>query len=297
MGRRPCSATPPSWFKITKYNKAKDLELRGWYEQFAIRRLVTSPRCKEMFPGLVDCFLKRIKVNPIISLDMPVPTATATSGGAGAPEPTVLHRAVQREGKFATYLQNIFQRRGTNTWEESAVRPCTVDDYFLFKRLIEPEFLQNTQTAIDNNTNIDATIMDEPIHWHFWFPTSMAFLAVDLSLPDELLSEHFNKIVAKLRKHDRLGYFKNSSNPIKTSIEKWSDNGVLPYIDLVTIWAKENNVRFSIPRIAKTIFPGYGGSEDRIRKETKKLAELVISDKFLYELNAHVGSKEEKTKN
>lgn len=270
----------PDWFDRAKYDQAASLDAAGWYEQLYVRHTV-SRMIKWNWPSS-KWFLSAlgtIRKNPIVDVLESEETSLYFFGGA---------------------LRELKNNNNKPT-RSPGVRLATVRDLYLIEGNIdrpEREYARKFFAQIFDDSR-DSWLqplryktqdwMDEPVDAKSSSDSSITVIA-NLSLPDRVLIEEFERILNGLRESMARGGGQPLPSPRKPNFSSWIEFGVLPYLDLFD-WATENGV--SIPRrvMADAIFSAGEGGEEVVRKTTAPLAKELLSERFL-DLLASMAARE-----
>ncbi|MBF0501457.1 MAG: hypothetical protein HQM09_15055 [Candidatus Riflebacteria bacterium] len=239
MGNKINETKPPDWFDLSKYDGVKDLDLRGWFTQFEVRREIWH-----FWPYAASSFLRKVAVNPIIDRNDEDPYGTWESGDPPLPTDAQFQVIEQTRAKLLAVEQKklvnkdddpYFSSYCREPWISRPVRPLTARDLLYFRKAIgrkrrkllrEMYGSENTyyndeewanrsvsKKAREFSRELDderARVwkekwawIDEPVHWNLDVETPMAFMCFDLDFPDQLLRESFDKVLGELRKNNK----------------------------------------------------------------------------------------------
>lgn len=262
----------PTWFSLANYESQKGLCLAGWLRQLAVRtELLFAPRPLTEYQ-LAD--LDEIRAQPIVPAVAKVLELNRWT--------TDLE--LQLEGHaWASPPVRSMRLRDLLSLEDD-VGGDELEDFRKLRRRIyyEPGFpipdVHDAIEAMKEEHRLDCHVDDwASVH------SRSSFVAVDLTLPDEMLVDAFRNLLPSLRELAA----RRSPCPTPTNAKVdptgWTKFAILPYLDL-QIWALEADVRVPNRVLADAIFPPGEGGEEVVRKTTAKIAAVVTTDAFLRRL-------------
>lgn len=249
----------PSWFDISKYESAMDLDYNGWYENlFARARLIeviaspvykTALTCNSGMVHNINSDLRTLRLAPVYG-----------SGAGDEINPLFALRQLMLHGN--DYI---------------GVRQMTVRDLYLAEKQIDEKkinyarkhvaefdahaFIVDLYEFTEREQEWESNPLDDVL------PNGL--IKVDFLLPKKLLIEQFESILK----------MNQPKNIIKLNTKKWFDFGVLPYLDL-KIYELESDVHFVHHLLYRAIYPEGQTGDDKIR-DVRRYANNAISEKSL----------------
>lgn len=249
----------PEWFKLEKYEGAKDLNITGWYQQLVIRNsamLHVKAINQEAF--------RLMRENPIINIKN--------------------HRI------FWTWFHEVQQRLNMhNPHFALGVHSLTIDEFIHIEECLLSERLNHARKWKENCSTPNSNFpyerwIDEPIYNSAkpdHYPCRALY--VNLGLPDVVLIDHFKECLTKLRNHSNTHDVQKYYRKLDT--HNWIKYGVLPYLDLI-IWEKEMDVTIPNRVMADAIYPPGIAGEETVRKTTSELASELTHQMSLNQLGS-----------
>ncbi len=263
----------PDWFRLEKYEGAKNLTAVGWYQQIDGR--YSLARCgnyhdfifdeepyEDNLITYFDRFLKVLRDNPIID---------------------IMTNDIWKDFEGIQPFQRLFSENRSH----SGIRSISLMDYALVAKTICPIKLETAQQFWDHAFNEqEGDYVNAPSYGNesiyklgnssirfeeFW---DVAW--IDLGVPDNLLIEDFKNYLKHCResmsvKIEDIDLYKN------TNFQSWYRLGVLPFIDL-NIWAREQKTSIPYRVMADAIFVSGDRGEETIRKTTRPLTQFLLTD-------------------
>jgi len=232
----------PDWFKLEKYEKAKNLTAIGWYQQIDARFFIEVSgnhhnfiyeEDNEIDDDYYANLFKIIRDRPIIDI--------ATD---------------ERWNEFTGILsyKNLLSRDIATL----SVRSLSLADYALIGNIL-PQSKLKTMSKWWRQSFREKEKIELPSygneyiyklsHENGYADIYWDVLWIELASPDNLIIEDFKNYL-KIRRQT-ISEFDDIEFYDKSSFDSWYQFGVLPYIDLF-MWAREENIR--IPVTAVTLW-------------------------------------------
>ena len=265
----------PDWFDRDKYAAAERLGAAGWYDHLYMRehlftQLVVHPRSDA--PGTISevplhmQMLEQLRATPLMDIADDELFAYYFHGcepGKKAPD-----RRFFLGVRLATVREHYLTEGRIETEKRTYARK-------FFAELLDPEF------------TFSKPVKYKPVDWMAKPIDALSWgmhlnVRVNLALPDNVLVEHFKRLLNDVRAWPRRGP--------KLDYAAWIKFGVLPYLDL-SCWQREVGVKIPNRVMADAIFPAGEGGEEVVRKTTAKLAVELLAPSLL-ELLATVAARE-----
>lgn len=273
----------PEWFDPEKYSAAGSLDTAGWYEQLCLRR--------DLF-GLVGSYLwdRRNGQDP-------------SQRGDNLAEVLAIVRQAPIVDVTANELLRVYfyggamhELRSRNPLYSHGVHLTTVRNFYLTEGNIEKEkrdfaklfFGQIFETDRDWTQPLKYKCedwIDEPVDNIVEQAGVDVNVRVNMLLPDSVLIDRFKQMLQSVRNEMQRTRFGGLPNWRKPDFASWIRFGVLPFLDLL-LWQRETGMSIPNRVMADAIYaPGEGG-EEVVRKTTSKLADELMSRRYLEALCA-----------
>lgn len=264
----------PGWFRLASYEPQGELSLSGWLRQLAVRtelRLAPRPLKKYQIADLDE-----IRAHPIVPAESKMLELNCWTddlkrqlqGSAWAHPPT---RQMQlRDLMFLLDDMGGDQlHEARNLHRRICIAPgVAVPDIDAAIEAMQQEHLFDRH--VDDLSDARSVL---------------SFVAVDLTLPDDVIVAGFRHLLPSLRELADSRAHLPTPATAKVDPTAWAKFAILPYLDL-QMWAQEANVHVPYRVLADAIFqPGEGG-EEVVRKTTDKIAKAVTTHVFLHRLVA-----------
>ncbi|NBQ69365.1 MAG: hypothetical protein EBU46_11265 [Nitrosomonadaceae bacterium] len=273
------------WFSLEKYSEAVNLDALGWCEQLSWRLGMLKALCRPYS-------------NDIWKIDEP--SQNISKGRTQALEfarttPILLIEEVDELMGIYFHSSMLDELRSGNPNYSFSVNLTTVRQHYKTEfniRKDERIYARNFFAQIFDDRGTDLRLplkykyqdwIDKPID-NLVDAFNTRRITVNLQIPDKILLEQFRKLLLEVRKPTRrIGITLEAKT--KPDFAAWMKFGLLPYLDL-HIWKKETGIKIPNRVVADAIFlPGEGG-EEVVRKTTHKIAQEVMSNKYLSMLAA-----------
>lgn len=253
----------PEWFQLEKYTAAKNLTAEEWYQQIAIRYSAFENRNyrsyvylneesdKNNISSYYENLLRAIHCKPIIDVNA---------------------------DDFWKEYEGVLS-------PDTGIRSVSLMDYAMIAKTISSEKLNAVKKVwdktFDENNNVETPSYGKDPVYKFGdgdirFDEYWDVAWIDLAISDDLLVENF-KSYLKIRRKGMQETIENKDAFKRFNFENWNRLGLLPYIDLF-IWSKVENISIPYRVMADAIFPLGERGEETIRKTTKPLAQVVLTD-------------------
>lgn len=246
----------PEWFDIAKYEAAKKLNYKGWYNNLVAR-----------------CELLKFAASPIYHKALKAGKKMAMNFDSDL-------QFVRNTPVFDNQrLWVLNNRRQVNT--QLGVQRATLADIYWEKKLFTQDKLDYAEKIITQTydseelwdrlqtTKLNKEWEVNPLEEYL----SSSVIKVNLNLPEQILIKQFRDML-KEYKHNQ---------PNKIDVVKWSKFGILPYLDL-KIWELEFGKSITNRVMADAIYPEGEGGEETVRKTTQKIVNEIINEAQLDKL-------------
>lgn len=282
----------PDWYALEKYHAADSLDAAGWYEILLQRwnhffwfdrngpekyKRDRHDRKNYYYDALLQS-----RIDPLSLLTDAVQIALIGGGQlealkydkkdfstfSHAISPLTIRRLYQKEHRLKKPT-----RTRIRAWFDSMF-----DDFVSIE--LTDEYKAECKWAL--------SFIDDPIFEAFekegeemdWLDQSRGHdcVYVDLTVPDKILIQQFTDYVRQVRR--RYPDIKPAKPYKAPEYKKWIEYGLLPYLDL-KLWEIENNVSIPYRVLADAIFTDGNMGEEMIRKTTKKMADQVMSKRYI----------------
>jgi hypothetical protein len=272
----------PEWYSLAKYKKAESLDAAGWYEQLLVRRRLLSivGLARKESSGTNGLAPLGIQATELIELTRTTPIISLKKNSSL--RPLVYGIRLTADGSLSS---NPSYSRG--------VHVITVRSFYETERLVQKEKRDYAREYFNRHESGDWVYfekykpmdwMDKPIDAFSRNRDFSANVRVNLSLPDNVLQEHFKELLKDIRTA-----FATTGGPSENKqrldFEAWQSLGILPYLDL-RVWELEDGIKIPNRVIADAIFPRGQGGEETVRKTTTKIAEKLLTSEHLETLAA-----------
>lgn len=262
----------PKWFRLVKYENAKNLDTLGWLEQLEVRKELIINYSDQISDktSLVYEMLKVCHENPIINI------------------------SVNSDLSWLFLGDDICELKQKNVSYNLGVQSMTIRQLFMHKAKINPtryEYMLKWWDQITDFFQQRKKIkyqfrkwIDKPLH-DSSIPTLMntEVVCVNLSLPDYVLIDHFKQFLVNCRSQRKDIY---STKPYRQpDFNEWIRFGVLPYLDL-KIWEIGEKVTIPNRVMADAIFLHGECGEETVRKTIKPLVESILTEDSINRLIA-----------
>ncbi len=265
-GPRPKIQPKIPWFNLDKYDGADGFDDIRWYEQLAVRAaLVERRRQREWELGhAINAKSRAITVaNAVAEYDNE--TRMIEEKLRQTPIADTLND--ETFGNMAPVISMLREGRPDMFSRFAGVRPTTIDEFGRTKRYVEAHW--NPQRDWWGGTGWE--------EWHChcvdmysdeFQNSGRANVSVELTLPDEILIEHFAKMLKTMRE----------TTPAMQRIDTtyWAEWGVLPCIDLGLLGGDSAR---SMTRERKAGLLEV--DKDTLRRSVEPLAERIMTKAFL----------------
>lgn len=252
----------PEWFKLEKYEDAKDLNITGWYQQLVIRKSAIV-HVKNVRQEALDL----IRNNPIIDIKNNFLFWAWFHGGAQ-------QRLHMDNPHFAIGVHSLTVNEFLNI--EDSLLPEKLN-YARGWRKNPEKCCPRSEPNYPYEHWIDQPVYNSAKPDHY----PCRALYVNLGLPDVVLIEHFKECLTKLRIQSNTNHVVKYYRKLDT--HSWIKYGILPYLDLI-IWGKEMDVTIPNRVMADAIYPHGMGGEETVRKTTSELASALTDQMSLNQL-------------
>ncbi len=236
----------PDWFKLEKYDQARNLNTVQWIEQLSLRAYLFDAH-----PDNFKKLIESIRNEPICDIH----SCKAISEIFG------LDAIDSSKDEVPTF---------------SGVRHLTLDDMISLKFFLNKKAKKVMELDVREipKKKISKAFLKTPCYELLDKSfENTGLIHVKLELPDATLIEHFKQFLAEQRA--RINSTERSRLP---SFKEWCRLGVLPYLDL-KIWELKKGVNIPNRVMADAIYRLGEGGEETVRKTTAPLAEFLISNR------------------
>lgn len=275
----------PPWFKLDKYNNAKNLDANGWYEQICIRA-----NCLTYFDSEEGSACKKI------TQDKDFKEAIKAIR-----EKPIYNMRVDGKLPLFFYFDNIaILLKSESPHLTPSIHPMSLLEFDLLRREIDPKRLEYVAEWKNQFLDCDKTTFFPLYKYETWIKEPLCNsvrqdlaeemhssgkdpVIVDLNYPDKILIENFKRYILGRRAELKNEHLSKHSR--QCNFSEWTRYGALPYLDL-KIWEFEAKVKIPHRVLADAIYPQGDGGEETIRKTTIPLANLLLTDKLLRQLVA-----------
>jgi len=246
-----------SWFDLSKYDAVEDLDLNGWYFQLEARQVIytCSKYLKNMeFISMPTMELLNTKAKNNIALIKEKPLLIK--------EKSPLEFSSVKDADYLNlYWANYYRNNDLKNILKLSINEVTKD---MLSKLVVPR--PDKESAYDS-----------------------AMLMISLGATDEQLKKDFDKWLKNYRSHSKCTVRKKQFTEPKT--KKWTNNKVLPYLDL-TLIADFENKQLTQNQLGRLLFPDDYDVDltERIRRTVKPLADFLLDEATFESLNIQVGA-------
>ncbi|MBV4480548.1 DUF6387 family protein [Pseudomonas khavaziana] len=257
----------PSWFVLSKYAFASELDSAGWYEQILAREqlfLMMGHRKNCGGPpnekDLASRLGSEIWLDAKVSFKGPgiLPSICGHDGAVGR-----ISSSYAKSVHSLTYRQFLQQDERIKSEAKEKAKQW-------WENISAPDF---GSEKIDMDLAYQVMeFVDLPLHASQNRTSLHAIADVDLSMPDAILVDAFKAWLATVREELHLDSPKQYRRP---DFSSWVRLGVLPYLDLVS-WAELTGQSIPNRLMASLLFPAGDGGEETIRKTTAPIAMEMI---------------------
>ena len=254
----------PAWFKLSRYDKLDQIELRDWFPNLAIRSFYLRKKCDlEKYRKEIEAQLHENGNRPLIC---PYDPAFV--------EAWILDpRHIDRETPLKTLT----------------VKPMTVYDVAWLFGWVSAGKVELTRRISEAAGDLNRGDIDDETYEFLRQPINVLTkhspekifasegclsVDVDLAAPDKVIIDDFSRWLAAARSEFDLPAQKVFTEAKRDDLVNYR---VLPYLDL-TLWAGLEQVTISHAVMADALFPDVTGVDVnyRVRKVTKRHADWAI---------------------
>jgi hypothetical protein len=270
----------PRWFKLDKYNDAKNLDANGWYEQLCIRGSILKyfdhefldevglPKTMPQQPCFKEA-LKDVREKPIFDIN----------GEEKGKLPMCFYF-----DSISTLLKSKHPKYGPSVYL------MTLEEFDVIKRGIDPDRLEYARHWKNQFIERAWESLKPPYKYESWIKepvynsvsqeikethgfTGIDPVIVNLQYSDKILLENFKQYLAVRRAELKEKY---PSKQKQCNFADWVRYGVLPYLDL-KIWEVDAGIKIPYRVIADAIYPLGEGGEETVRKTTIPLVDTILN--------------------
>jgi hypothetical protein len=274
------SAPRPSWFDLKKYRPQRELDLLGWLVQIGLRRdllLYLGQGIKPIGENIISLMTDLIHGDPILDLNK-LSSALGLDYSKISPSIGLLYSDNPQNSMAVhpTTLLELYRHR-------FALKPAVrkhVDGFYseIMKSVDSPEgtadFLDELDDEVEIRRHSLTDVMrggDEPafpylpemglpLYASYPYFFSWLFFSVDISLPDKLLIDHFQKSLQVAREY----LSKVIDPPLQFDPDpasEWANEQLLAYLDLTFQKNLPDGMNLSKANIAELLWAEDIGSK------------------------------------
>jgi len=258
----------PGWYLLKNYEAALNFTLAEWYHAFALRHLMVKLIGRANPDGEIGAIWHCLEQH---------------INGFSLKE---IWEALRDHGAMAH--ANFFKGAHHFPLSGSSVTSLSISDLFSitnnFKVPDEHDLTEfkpvESRSPIDDSQNqvhADSNAHDAIGNSHYWLE-SVAFAQVDLMASDATIESNFRSWLRKIRSDHEYAVIKRVRQYSSKDAMKWSNCGVLPYLDL-SIWATLEGIEISDWIYGETVLhpDRMINASESIRKTTAPLAARIRS--------------------